>query len=106
MSFDYPDIVEVVAFHDVLIEEFGGTMGMRDEGALASVIMRPVCDFTVRAKTPSLLRILLEEHDILRVGPAPEKPDGETYALFLDGTETVAQQRSYSVQHTAIRYPP
>lgn len=41
MSFDYPDIGEAVAIHDALIEEFGGTMGMRDEGALASAIMRP-----------------------------------------------------------------
>ena len=41
MSFDYPDIGEAIAIHDALIDEFGGTMGVRDEGALASAIMRP-----------------------------------------------------------------
>lgn len=41
MSFDYPDIGEAIAVHDALIEEFGGTMGMRDEGALAADVVRP-----------------------------------------------------------------
>ena len=41
MSFNYPDIGEAIAIHDALIHEFGGSMGLRDEGALASAIMRP-----------------------------------------------------------------
>ena len=41
MSHDYPDFGEAIAIHDFLIREFGGALGIRDEGALASAIMRP-----------------------------------------------------------------
>ena len=38
---DFPTIEEVISIHDVAIHEFGGSLGLRDEGALASAIMRP-----------------------------------------------------------------
>lgn len=41
MSHNFPTILEVVTIHSVLIEEFGGTTGIRDQGALASALMRP-----------------------------------------------------------------
>ena len=41
MNRDFPTIEEVVAIHDAAIQEFGGSMGLRDMGALASAIMRP-----------------------------------------------------------------
>ncbi len=41
MSFNYPDTGEAIAIHDALIHEVGGSLGIRDEGALASAIMRP-----------------------------------------------------------------
>ena len=41
MTHDFPTIGEVIAMHQALIAAFGGTMGIRDEGALASAIMRP-----------------------------------------------------------------
>ena len=41
MTRDFPTIEEVVAMHVVLIDEFGGTAGIRDEGALAAAVMRP-----------------------------------------------------------------
>ena len=41
MTFDYPSLVEVVEMHDELIRLFGGSLGLRDEGALASGLMRP-----------------------------------------------------------------
>ena len=41
MSREFPSIAEVVALHDALIEEFGGSLGIRDEGALVSAILRP-----------------------------------------------------------------
>lgn len=41
MNHDFPTIDEVVAIHDVAVHEFGGSMGIRDMGALASAIMRP-----------------------------------------------------------------
>ena len=41
MNHNFPTILEVVTIHRVLIEEFGGTPGIRDQGALASALMRP-----------------------------------------------------------------
>ena len=41
MNHDFPTIEEVVAIHDAAVREFGGSMGLRDMGALASAIMRP-----------------------------------------------------------------
>ena len=41
MIHDFPTIEEVVVIHDVAVREFGGAMGLRDMGALASAIMRP-----------------------------------------------------------------
>ena len=41
MNREFLTIEEVVAMHDVLIRESGGAHGLRDEGALASALMRP-----------------------------------------------------------------
>ena len=41
MNRDFPTIQEVVALHDALVHETGGSLGLRDMGALASAIMRP-----------------------------------------------------------------
>ena len=41
MTHDFPTIQEVIAMHDALISIFGGIPGIRDEGALASALMRP-----------------------------------------------------------------
>ena len=41
MTRDFPTIQEVIVIHGVLIETFGGAPGIRDEGALASALMRP-----------------------------------------------------------------
>ena len=41
MSYDYPEIGEAIVIHDMLIQEFGGAPGIRDEGALAAALMRP-----------------------------------------------------------------
>ncbi len=38
---DYPTFGEVLEIHRVLLEEFGGTDGMRDNGGLESALMRP-----------------------------------------------------------------
>lgn len=37
----YPKIEEVLAAHARLIERFGGSMGLRDRGALESALARP-----------------------------------------------------------------
>ena len=41
MNRDFPTTEEVVSIHDVAIREFGGSMGLRDIGALESAILRP-----------------------------------------------------------------
>ena len=41
MSSVFPSLEEVVATHDLLIAQFGGSMGLRDQGALESAILRP-----------------------------------------------------------------
>ena len=41
MTHIFPTIQEVIALHDALIEEFGGTLGTRDMGALESALLRP-----------------------------------------------------------------
>lgn len=37
----FPTTHEVIAVHDALIDEFGGSMGLRDRGALESALARP-----------------------------------------------------------------
>ena len=41
MNRDFTTTEEVVSIHDVAIREFGGSMGLRDIGALESAILRP-----------------------------------------------------------------
>ena len=38
---EFPTIEEVIAIHDLLIQEIGGAHGLRDEGALAYAVLRP-----------------------------------------------------------------
>ena len=38
---EFPTIEEVVTIHDVAVREAGGSMGLRDAGALDSALMRP-----------------------------------------------------------------
>jgi death on curing protein len=37
----YPTVAEVIEIHRLLIEEFGGLQGIRDQGLLESAIFRP-----------------------------------------------------------------
>ena len=37
----YPTVAEAKEFHKLLIEEFGGTHGLRDEGRLEAALFRP-----------------------------------------------------------------
>ena len=41
MNHVFPTILEAIAMHSYLIAEFGGTGGIRYQGALASALMRP-----------------------------------------------------------------
>ena len=64
MSYDYPEIGEAIAIHDALIQEFGGSMGMRDEGALASALMRPQLEYyeSLIEKAAALVESLANNH--------------------------------------------
>ena len=74
MTHDFPTIEEVVAMHVVLIDEFGGTVGIRDEGALATALMRPQLGYYAS---------LIEEAAALMEGLAANHP-------FVDGNKRVA----------------
>ena len=41
MSSDFPTIQEILAVHEDQIEQFGGSHGLRDMGALESALFRP-----------------------------------------------------------------
>ena len=41
MTSDFPTLEEVIAIHDDLIRQFGGSSGLRDMGALESALLRP-----------------------------------------------------------------
>ena len=64
MTHDFPTIEEVIEFHDALISEFGGATGVRDEGALASAIMRPQMGYydTLIEKAAALMESLAMNH--------------------------------------------
>lgn len=64
MTHDFPTVEEVIEFHDALIREFGGTTGIRDEGALASAIMRPQMGYydTLVEEAAALLESLTLNH--------------------------------------------
>lgn len=50
--------------HDALIGEFGGTMGIRDEGALAAALMRPQLGYydTLIQEAAALMESLANNH--------------------------------------------
>lgn len=41
MTHDFPTVEEVVAIHDLAVRELGGSLGLRDMGALESAVLRP-----------------------------------------------------------------
>ena len=41
MNHRFPTIAEIIAIHDDQIAQFGGSLGLRDMGALESALLRP-----------------------------------------------------------------
>ena len=70
----FPTIEEVIAIHDLLIEEIGGASGLRDEGALASAVLRPQMGY---------YNGLIEEAAALMESLSQNQP-------FIDGNKRVA----------------
>ena len=80
MTHDFPTIQEVIVLHDVLINTFGGAPGIRDEGALASALMRPQLGYYdgLVDQAAALMESLANNHPFL---------DGNKRAAFF-GTDT------------------
>ena len=60
---------EVLEIHKVLIQKFGGSQGLRDEGALISALQRPFSGFgetefypSVEEKAASILESIIKNH--------------------------------------------
>ncbi len=60
----YLTLAEVLAFHEVLIEEFGGATGIRDLGALESALYRPRTGYyrDVVEEAAALFESLVQNH--------------------------------------------
>ncbi|MBL0049239.1 MAG: type II toxin-antitoxin system death-on-curing family toxin [Bacteroidetes bacterium] len=46
---------EVIAIHEVLIDKFGGTQGLRDSNALDAIINRPLATFDGKELYPNVV---------------------------------------------------
>lgn len=64
---EYLNVVEVLALHAILIDEFGGTDGVRDLGALESAVFRPQTGYYEDpiAEAAALLESLVQNHPFL-----------------------------------------
>ena len=60
----YPTVAEAKEFHRLLIEEFGGTHGLRDEGRLEAVLFRPQTGYyaTLAEEAAALMESLANNH--------------------------------------------
>lgn len=66
------DLQEVLEIHQVLIQEFGGSQGVRDEGLLKSAIERPFSGFgetefypTPEGKAGAILESIVKNHPFI-----------------------------------------
>ena len=74
MMHEFPTIEEVVALHEIVVREFVGPQGLRDEAALESALLRPQLSY---------YNDLLEEAAALMESLAMNHP-------FLDGNKRTA----------------
>jgi death on curing protein len=63
----YPTVAEAKEFHKRLIDEFGGTHGLLDEGRLEAAILRPQTGFygTLVEEAAALMESLANNHAFL-----------------------------------------
>lgn len=66
------DYEEVLAIHQILVDDFGGSQGVRDENALKSAIARPFSGFgetefypSPEEKAGAVLESVLKNHPFL-----------------------------------------
>ena len=74
MTHAFPSLRDVIEMHSVLVDTFGGTPGIRDEGLLESALMRPQVGYYDG---------LIQEADALMESLANNHP-------FFDGNKRVA----------------
>lgn len=61
---DYLTLVEVLAIHDRMLQDFGGASGVRDGGALEAALFRPQTGYyaDVVAEAAALFESLIQNH--------------------------------------------
>ena len=121
MTHIFPTLEDVIATHDLLIRTHGGAQGLRDEGALASAIMRPQIGYYdgLIQEAAAMMESLAMNHPFidgnkrvsfavtdafLRVnGSFIDCSSEEAYALFMHlfetGTFQFAQLNSWLEEH-------
>lgn len=64
---EYLRVVEVLTLHAILLDEFGGTDGVRDLGALEAAVFRPQTGYYEApiAEAAALLESLIQNHPFL-----------------------------------------
>ena len=89
MTHEFPTIEELVSIHDLLIEEIGGARGLRDEGALASAIMRPQMGYYAGLldEAAALMESLSQNHPFI---------DGNKRVAFV-GTDSFLRMNGYFI---------
>lgn len=63
----YLEVIEVIAIHALLIDEFGGEMGVRDLGALEAAVFRPQTGYYEGPieQAAAFLESLMQNHPFL-----------------------------------------
>jgi death-on-curing protein len=63
----YPTVAEATEIHKQLIDEFGGTHGLRDKGRLEAAILRPQTGYygTLAEEAAALMESLANNHAFL-----------------------------------------
>ena len=90
MTHDFPTIEEVVAIHDIAIREFGGSLGLRDAGALESALMRPQLGYydSLIEEAAALMESLAMNHPFV---------DGNKRTSFF-ATDTFLRKNGYFIE--------
>jgi death on curing protein len=63
----YPTVAEATEIHKQLIDEFGGTQGLRDKGRLEAAVLRPQTGYygTLAEEAAALMESLANNHAFL-----------------------------------------
>ena len=67
MTHDFPNVEEVIAMQRLLIEEFGGALGIRDQASLESALSRPQIGYhdSIVQEAAALMESLAVNHPFI-----------------------------------------